>query len=99
MEANKELIKRLYEEVIDQGKIGMLDSIMDPDFRDHLAPQQPPGIQGFKDFLKMVATAFPDIHVRIEDILAEKDQVAVRLSITGTHTGVMMGEIPPTEKR
>lgn len=98
METNKALARRFYEEVIDQGKIEILDSVMDPGFRDHLAPQQPPGIQGFRDFLKMVATAFPDIRVKVEDILAESDRVAVRLSITGTQTGILMGTIPPTGK-
>ena len=98
MEANKEIAKQLYDEVINKGKIGNLDSIMDPNYQDHLAPQQPLGIQGFKDFLKMVSTAFPDIQVKIEDMIAEMDRVVVRLSISGTHTGVLMGEVQPTGK-
>ncbi|MBE0429662.1 MAG: ester cyclase [Thermoleophilia bacterium] len=98
MDANKEIVERLYDEVINKGNLEKLESLMDPDFRDHLAPQQPPGIQGFKDFLKMVSTAFPDIRVKIEDMIAEKDRVEVRLSISGTHNGILMGEIQPTGK-
>lgn len=98
METNKEIAMQLYNEVINKGKLEKLESIMDPNYRDHLAPQQPPGIQGFKDFLKMVSTAFPDIQVRVEDVIAEKDRVAIRLSVSGTHTGILMGEIQPTGK-
>lgn len=98
MEANKEIAKRFYEEIINQGRMDAAPSLMDPGYRDHLAPQQPPGIAGFAEFLKMVATAFPDIRVKVEDLFAEGDKVAVRLSITGTHTGNLMGTIPPTGK-
>jgi steroid delta-isomerase-like uncharacterized protein len=98
MEANKEIAKRFYEEIINEGRMEAAGALMDPGFRDHLAPQQPPGIQGFADFLKMVATAFPDIQVEIEDLFGEGDRIAVRLSVAGTHTGVLMGSIPPTGK-
>ena len=99
MDKNKEISRQFYEEIINQGKLENLESIMDSNFQDHLAPQQPPGIKGFVDFLKMVSTAFPDIQVSVEDILAEGDRVAVRLSVSGTHNGVLMGNIQPTGKK
>ncbi len=42
--------------------------------------------------------AFPDIHVTIEDILAEGDKVAARLAFVGTHQGPFQG-IEATGKR
>jgi len=42
--------------------------------------------------------AFPDIHVTIEDQIAENDHLATRWSWTGTHEGEFLG-IPPTGKR
>jgi len=42
--------------------------------------------------------AFPDMHVTIDDMVAEGDKVAVRTTWTGTHKGEIMG-IPPTNKK
>jgi predicted ester cyclase len=41
--------------------------------------------------------AFPDIHVAVEDVIANGDKVVVRLTFSGTHTGPLMG-MPPTGK-
>ena len=41
--------------------------------------------------------AYPDLHITIEDLIAEGDKVVSRNSVTGTHRGEYMG-IPPTGK-
>jgi steroid delta-isomerase-like uncharacterized protein len=41
--------------------------------------------------------AFPDLHVTVEDLIAEGDKVVGRNSVTGTHQGEYMG-LPPTGK-
>jgi steroid delta-isomerase-like uncharacterized protein len=46
----------------------------------------------------MYRSAFPDMRVTIEDLVAEGDKVAARWSVTGTHRGELMG-IPATGKR
>jgi hypothetical protein len=46
----------------------------------------------------MVAGAFPDLHVHVEDVLGEENKVVVRLSVHGTHEGVLMSDIQPTGK-
>jgi steroid delta-isomerase-like uncharacterized protein len=99
MEKNKELARRFYQEVINEGNGTVMQQIMAEDFIDHYAsPDLPKGIEGFKAFLKMIATAFPDIKVKTEDIIAEGDKVTVRLTVTGTHMGVLLGKFPPTGK-
>ena len=40
----------------------------------------------------------PDTHYHIDDIIAEGDKVAVRMTVSGTHTGPIR-DIPPTGKR
>jgi steroid delta-isomerase-like uncharacterized protein len=46
----------------------------------------------------MFRTPFPDLHVTIEDMVAERDEVTVRLSVNGTHKGEFRGT-PPTGKQ
>ena len=51
-----------------------------------------------KQFIGGLSKAFPDLHFKIEDILAEGDKVAYRLTVTGTHKGEFQG-IQPTDKK
>jgi len=55
------------------------------------------GLEAFKQIEAMLLTALPDVHYTVEDLLAEGDKVAVRLTVTGTQHGAFMG-IPPTGK-
>src|SRR5262249_12026991 len=54
--------------------------------------------EGVKLLFLMYHSAFSDIQVTIEDIIAEGDKVVGRLTVCGTHTGNFAG-IPPTGKR
>jgi steroid delta-isomerase-like uncharacterized protein len=66
------------------------------DFVDHQAlPGLPPGREGFKQLNVMFRSAFPDIVVNVEDVVAEGDLVAARWISTGTHKGPLFG-IPAT---
>ena len=51
-----------------------------------------------KQFSVGLCMAFPDLHFKIEDIVAEGDKVAYRLTVSGTHKGEFQG-IPPTDKK
>ena len=55
------------------------------------------GGEGFRKELAGMFTAFPDVHVTIEDIFSGADKVATRTTIRGTQTGNMFG-VPPTGK-
>jgi predicted ester cyclase len=86
---NKELMRRLFEE-FNKGKAAAM-AVIDRsiDMRGDL-----------KDFKQMESEwydAFPDLHVTIDDMVAEGDKVAIRITWTGTHKGEIMG-IPPTNK-
>jgi steroid delta-isomerase-like uncharacterized protein len=56
------------------------------------------GLEGAAFLLQAYATAFPDFHMTIDDVLAEGDQVVVRWTFTGTHHGPL-AHIPPTGRR
>ena len=56
------------------------------------------GREGFKGYMRAVCAAFPDFHNRIEELIAEGDKVAVRLTYTGTHRGELFS-IRPTGRQ
>lgn len=63
---------------------------MAADFRDHeMPPGTPPGPEAALKYRTMLHKAFPDLRVKIEDIIAKGDRVAVRASWTGTHRGLL----------
>jgi steroid delta-isomerase-like uncharacterized protein len=98
-EENKALTRRIFEEGINQNNPSVFDELIAPDFVIYDAP---PGMQhgreGFRQFIAMFLTAFPDAHVTIEEEFADGDYVIHRGYNTGTHQGEFQG-IPPTGKQ
>ncbi len=93
---NKAMMRRIYDEIWNQGNLEAIDEILSPDYVAHfLPPGIPPGRDGFRQFVAMYRTAFPDGHAKVEDQIAEGDKVATRITVTGTHRGPFMG-IPAT---
>lgn len=98
-EENKALSHRFITEVWNNRNMDVVEEIMSPDHVDHeLPPGLPPGREGFKAFVGIYLTAFPDTKFTIEDQIAEGDKVVTRWTATGTQTGELMG-IPPTGKK
>jgi steroid delta-isomerase-like uncharacterized protein len=95
-DANKELLQRFYDDVINGRNLDLIDELLSDDFVEHEEfPGIPPTRDGVKQAFAMFYAAFPDIHFRVDDIVAEGDVVAARVTITGTHQGEFMG-IPAT---
>ncbi|HEX6506061.1 MAG TPA: ester cyclase [Chloroflexota bacterium] len=67
------------------------------DLHDHRFPPigDIEGIEGETRFIASIRTAFPDLRVEIEDMVAEGDRVAARVTHRGTHGGSFLG-VPPT---
>jgi steroid delta-isomerase-like uncharacterized protein len=98
-EQNKALTRRFYDEAIGQRSFDLIDELVADDFVEHEAfPGLSPDKDGVKAFFAMLLEAFPDIQFIAEDIIAEGDKVAARLTITGTHQGTFL-DIPPTGKK
>ena len=87
IEANKAIIRTLYEKAFNEGQVALVDELFSPHFVDHSTPEQETGSAGVKAYVEQVRRGFPDIHVTIEDILAEGERVAVRTTWRGTHMG------------
>jgi steroid delta-isomerase-like uncharacterized protein len=93
-EANKETVRRLYEEIINNEQVALLTEIIDQDFSGAGIGK---GSSGFAQTVSELRQGFPDIHFTIKDMVAEGDKVVVRWSWTGTHNGPFKG-IPASGK-
>ena len=94
MSDHKETVRRVFEEIVNLGKVDLVDDIFDPDFQT-ITPQGTFDREGFKDYVRMWLAGFPDAHCEVGDLIAEGDRVSWSVRATGTHTGEFMG-IPPT---
>lgn len=95
-EANKEHIRRYVRDVLNGGDLGALDRYV---ARDAVAySSNVPEGTSMAGVVAMVRTAFPDLQVREDDLIAEGDRVVVRMTWRGTHRGPLY-DIPPTGKQ
>jgi steroid delta-isomerase-like uncharacterized protein len=91
MQPNKDVARRLYDEVINQRDLGALDELVRPDYIEHdPLPGQGEGLDGARDRFGMLNQAL-DPKFTIEDMIAEDDKVAVRWTNQGTHVGEFLG--------
>jgi steroid delta-isomerase-like uncharacterized protein len=91
-DANKAIMRRFYAEVVNAGNLDLIDELLTDDFVEH---EEFPGItrdrEGVKQFFAMFKGAFPDATFTAEQVLAEGDLVAARVTVRGTHLGEFMG--------
>jgi steroid delta-isomerase-like uncharacterized protein len=73
-----------------------IDEVFEPDvLMGTPLPIQATGAQAIKEVFATLHRAFPDLHIKVEDVIAEGDKVVSRHTVTGTHQGEYMG-LPPT---
>jgi steroid delta-isomerase-like uncharacterized protein len=96
--ANKAVISRFLEEVINQGQLGVADEIVAEDFIElDPLPGQRQGREGLKEVIGGLLAAFPDMHWVADEMVGEGEKVVTRFTWTGTHRGTFLG-IPATGK-
>jgi len=96
MEDNRLVIRRFIEEVLNHGNLDAADQFCWEDVVEQVPlPGQGPGLEGLKDVLRMLRTAFPDMRWSVEEQLQDNDKVLTRFVWTGTHQGEFLG-IPAT---
>jgi steroid delta-isomerase-like uncharacterized protein len=91
---NKATVRRLYEEAFGQGKPEVVDEVLHPDFVCHDPNSETGEIRGaetIKGEISYFRQAFPDFFWRVEDQVAEEDQVTTRYTLGGTHQGEFFG--------
>lgn len=92
----EEVVRGIYE-AINTGDLALLEKYVAPDYAEHSEGSQ--GVEPFRQQITAFRAAFPDLRVTIEDLLlADGDRFASRTTVTGTHTGDLMG-LPATGRR
>jgi len=94
---NKANARRSTEEVFNSGNLAVVDETTASNYVLHITPEVK-GPEGYKQFTTIMRTAFPDLHMTIDHMVAEGDMVAVFYTLTGTFKGEMAG-IKPTGKK
>ena len=98
MNNQKQIATRWYT-AFDQKNPTILDEILAKDWIDiPPAPAQPPGPEGAKQILVQLGTTFPDLSIKIEDILQDGNKVVVRSTISGTQKGPFL-EFPAENRK
>ena len=98
-EHNKAIVRRLFTELWNNGNLLVADELFAPNYA-HYDPSTPDfgrGPDSEKKRAALYRTAFPDLHLTIEDVIAEGETVMTRWSCRGTHKGDLNG-IAPTGK-
>ncbi len=99
MQDNAAIVRRFADEVITQGHFDRTAEFVWEDVVEQVPfPGQGPGIEGLKDVLRSMRTAFPDIVFAVTEQIAEDDKVASRFEWTGTHQAEFLG-VPATGRR
>jgi len=92
-EANKQVVRRFYDEVMGQGKTDVLDELMVENFIDHGEALfgSEPGRQNLKNGVAYTQNIFPDFHVQLHQMIADGDMVGVVGTMTCTQQGDFLG--------
>jgi predicted ester cyclase len=98
LERNKQLAREIVDRIFVQQDEAALDELIAQDFVPHTFGPMPPGRDGLREGMRRAGAGVSDAEFVIHDLIAEGDQVAVRLTTSARHTGTFMG-IEPTGKR
>jgi len=88
---NKASFKHFMEEIWNKGNLRFADEILTSDFVNHTPGLDVQGIEAFKQYVMGFRTAFPDLHLSIDEQFGEGEKVASLWTATGTHKGEVMG--------
>ena len=89
---NETLARRYIEEAVNKGDVAAIDDLVATDFTEHDPyPGQGPGIEGEKQAVRNLRIAFPDLHLTIDEVIAEGEHVVIQVTARGTQNGDFHG--------
>jgi predicted ester cyclase len=97
-EANKRLVRRYLEEVVNTGNVDALAEFVSPACVEvYNNTRHAAGLEGAKQHIRGVRDTYPDLHLTVEQQIAEGEWVVTRITARGTHQGPWLG-MKPTGK-
>jgi predicted ester cyclase len=93
----KTTVRRMFDEIINQGRLEVADELFAEDYVDHGPMGDLQGREAFKQMVAVWRDAVPDVHCAVDQLVAEGDVIGWVVHTTGTHTGDGLG-FPATGK-
>jgi steroid delta-isomerase-like uncharacterized protein len=100
-ETNKALVRRWFKEVWNEVREATIDELFAEGGVAYGLGDGEAEVRGpaqLKPFVRNLCGSLPDLHISIQDIMAEEDKVIVRVLLEGTHLGSGLG-VPPSGRR
>jgi steroid delta-isomerase-like uncharacterized protein len=86
--------RRMFDDVWNRGNTSLLSDLITNDYVNHDPINPVKGVEGTAELVMKYRTAFPDVRLEIDEMLAAADAVVVRWSYRGTHRGQLEGLAP-----
>jgi predicted ester cyclase len=100
LEANKRLVRRYLEEVVNTGDINAFAEFIAPDYVEvYNNTRKAVGLEGARQHILGVRETYPDLHLTVEQQIAEGEWVVTLVTARGTHRGGNWLGMKPTGKR
>ncbi len=97
-QTNEETMRRLVNEVINDKCLAVIDDIIHPDYVYRTPGQELHGRQALRELFTTYHIAFPDLQLKIDELICTDNKAALVFTLTGTHENELMG-IPATGKQ
>jgi predicted ester cyclase len=93
---NKRLVRRALEEIYERRNLDLADELVHPEFTDHepAHPDHPLGPEAVKQTVRGLHETFGELRFDVQDEIAEGDKVVQLATMSGRHTGSLMGHEP-----
>jgi len=85
-EEHKAIHRRVTEEVMNRHHVDRLEEVLKSNCIGY-TPRVLSGMAGMRPLTAAYVTAFPDLHLVMDDLMAERGQVVAHLTATGTPSG------------
>jgi len=96
---NRKIAMRFYEEVVNAHNVDALDKYCAPNYLEHqYDTHYDSDLKGVKKAFKEYFTAFPDMRVKVNFMMAEGDLVTAHITTSGTNTGPIYGQKATNKK-
>lgn len=89
--SNEKTMRRFIEQVINNGDFPVLDEVIHPNYVYRSPDQELHGPEALRDLFTAYRTAFPDLHIEIEELVSSGNRTVISFTLSGTHEGELMG--------